>query len=78
MAYVSKMQRESRARSGMYLGGMGTGGVELKKDGIFYNWNFINAAPFATGNKLSCNPQSVLFFKVRWQEEGKEPQLKIL
>jgi len=78
MAYVSEMTRQSKPRSGMQLGGMGTGGVELRQDGIFYHWNFINACPFGTGKKLDCDPQSVLFFKIRWQEEGKEPQLKIL
>jgi uncharacterized protein (DUF608 family) len=75
----------SRVRSGIAMGGIGTGSIELRKDGNFYNWTIFNNYP------LSCGPafelpsipktsldQSLLFFLVRYQVEGQKPKLKLL
>ena len=78
MAYKSIMERDYKARSGITLGGMGTGGIELRKDGIFYNWHIFNNLPYGTGDKFPYAPENMLFFIVRYQEEGKNPKLKVL
>lgn len=78
MSYHDVMKRNDRPRSGMYLGGMGTGGAEIRKDGIFYNWRAFNNFPMGTGSRFELDHQSVLFFVVRWKEEGKHPCMKIL
>ena len=74
-----------RVRSGMALGGIGAGSVELRKDGRFYNWNIGNNLPKETGSELNLpvdeaeDPEeSLLFFKVRYQVEGERPQMKLL
>ncbi len=75
----------NRVRSGIAHGGIGTGSVELRKDGQFYNWSIFNNQPLSTGPlfQLRTNPldswqESLQFFIVRYQEEGKEPKLKLL
>ena len=74
-----------RVRSGIAHGGIGTGTIELRKDGQFYNWTIFNNQPLSTGPLflLRTNPknpwdQSLLFFIVRYQEEGKKAKLKLL
>ncbi|MDX2430862.1 MAG: hypothetical protein QNK35_08010, partial [Bacteroides sp.] len=37
--------RSDRVRSGIAIGGIGTGSVELRKDGQFYNWSIMNNWP---------------------------------
>ena len=78
MAYKAEMKRDYRPRSGVALGGIGTGGIELRKDGLFYNWNIFNNYPFGTGKKLDYREDSMLFFTVRYQEQGKKPKMKLL
>lgn len=85
-----------KVRSGIALGGIGAGGAELRKDGIFYNWSVANNNPKSTGEfligedfnrKNSKTRQTtfypyqadyVLFFMVRYQVEGENPQIKLL
>jgi len=75
----------SRVRSGIALGGIGTGSIELRKDGNFYNWSIFNnyprgAAPvfeFPVMPKEKID-DSFLFFLVRYQVEGQKPQIKLL
>ena len=74
-----------RVRSGIALGGLGTGSVELRKDGNFYNWSIFNNYPHGAGPffELPVAPNrnvddSHLFFLVRYQVEGLKPQLKLL
>ncbi|MFC2076807.1 GH116 family glycosyl-hydrolase [candidate division KSB1 bacterium] len=37
--------------SGIPLGGIGTGGVEIRPDGLFHSWNLFNNSPWAGGNQ---------------------------
>ncbi len=75
-----------RVRTGIALGGIGTGYVELRKDGKFYNWNIFNNNPKSTGPDFYINnapyrsgwEDSLMFFVVRYQEEGKDPQMRLL
>ncbi len=91
MPYQDKIQRHDKPRSGTALGGIGAGWFELRKDGIFRNWNIFNNQPFGTGPFLgyqessewrapwrAFEEDSMLFFIVRYQEEGRQPRMKIL
>jgi hypothetical protein len=50
---VETFSHDSRVLSGMALGGIGAGSIELRKDGMFYNWNIFNNLPKETGPKLN-------------------------
>ena len=77
-AWADVMRREHEARSGIALGGIGTGSAELRKDGRFHNWTCFNNEPQFTGARLTWPQDSILFFLVRWQLPGREPRLKLL
>ena len=77
--------RSDRVRSGIAIGGLGTGFVELRKDGQFYNWTIMNNWPLGTGDPfvLKTYPgneedQSLMFFLVRYEVEGEQPRIKLL
>jgi len=77
--------RSSSNRSGIALGGIGSGSVELRKNGQFYNWSIMNNWPVFTGDPLvvrtfphNSDDDSFLFFLVRYQVEGETPKLKLL
>jgi non-lysosomal glucosylceramidase len=72
------MRREHPARSGIALGGLGTGSAELRKDGCFHNWTCFNNEPQFTGPRLAWPQDSILFFVLRYQLPGREPRLKLL
>lgn len=76
--YTATMQREDKPRSGVALGGIGTGGIELRKDGVFTNWHIFNNLPFGSGAKLPFAEDSLLFFVVRYQIPGQPARMKIL
>jgi uncharacterized protein (DUF608 family) len=75
---IETMDAEQVPLSGISLGGIGAGSVELRKDGVFYNWQIANNLPRGTGIKIDWIDNANLFFIVRFQEEGKEPRLKLL
>ena len=77
--------RSDRVRSGIAMGGLGTGSVELRKDGQFYNWTIMNNWPLGIGQPIEVksyprnfSDQSFLFFLVRYQVEGEQPRMKLL
>lgn len=77
--------RDNRVRSGIAIGGLGTGSLELRKDGQFYNWSIMNNWPLGVGDPLvvKSHPrtfadQSFFFFLVRYQVEGEAVQMKLL
>jgi uncharacterized protein (DUF608 family) len=83
--YRETFDAGDRVRSGIALGGLGTGSVELRKDGQFYNWTILNNWPLGTGEPLEIRSyprtyadQSFLFFIVRYESEGESPRLKLL
>lgn len=39
-------------RSGIALGGIGTGSIEMRADGNFYNWSIFNNYPKGSGKAL--------------------------
>lgn len=76
--HFETMSRADLPRSGPALGGIGTGSVELRKDGIFRHWTVFNNAPLFGGPTLPFQDDETLFFVVRWQEPGQHPQLRLL
>ncbi len=82
---VEHYSASDRVRSGIALGGLGTGGVELRKNGQFYNWTLFNNQPLGTGPvfDFATYPndgvlESMQFFLVRYQEAGGDVKLKLL
>ncbi|MBN2806342.1 MAG: hypothetical protein JXR22_06760, partial [Prolixibacteraceae bacterium] len=80
-----KHARDNSNRSGIALGGIGTGSLELRKDGQFYHWSIMNNWPLFTGKPLlirsfphNSDHDSYLFFLVRYQVDGEKPQIKLL
>ena len=78
MAYKATMRMANRPRSGLALGGMGSGWFELRQDGRFYNWNLFNNQPYGTGPRLDARAEHGLFFMVRYQVKGEAPRIKLL
>ena len=78
MAFKARMTRGQRPRSGMALGGLGTGSFELRQDGAFYNWSIFNNRPLGLGAPLTLPQHSLLFFVVRYQERGRKPRMRVL
>lgn len=74
------LRREHKPRSGLALGGIGAGWFELRKDGCFYDWNIMNNEPWGTGSRHPWPEEedSMLFFLVRYQEQGRDPMMKLL
>ena len=70
--------------SGVALGGIGTGFIELRPDGCFYEWLIFNNGPWAGGlpaNLAGVSPgmgPASLQFLVRTQQSGQEPKLRRL
>ena len=84
-AHSQILTSKNRVRSGIALGGIGTGGIEIRKDANFYNWTIFNNYPFGSGEFLTeqtfpnnNSADSYLFFLVRYEVEGENPKLKLL
>ena len=78
MTLQDSMRHEDKPRSGLALGGIGAGWFELRKDGVFYNWNLFNNEPLGTGPAFDLAEDSMLFFLLRYEVEGEEPKMKLL
>ena len=77
--------RSDAPRSGVALGGIGAGSIELRKDGNFYNWSIFNNYPVSAGPVFDLPnwprdgwEEDLLFFIVRYQVEGEDARMKIL
>jgi non-lysosomal glucosylceramidase len=84
-AHVEHFSSEACVRSGMALGGIGAGYMELRKNGRFYDWSIFNNYPKETGpifslpsGELEDRMAANLFFEVRYQIEGEQPRIKLL
>ena len=78
MSYTVTMESRHKPRSGVALGGLGCGWFELRQDGTFQNWGIFNNRPAGRGRHFTWDPNTVLFFLVRYQEEGREPRICLL
>lgn len=78
MPYVTSLAREQLPRSGPILGGIGTGGFEIRADGAFHHWTVANNTPLFTGPAFPYPGHSTLFFLLRVRLPGQLPKLKLL
>lgn len=60
--------------SGIPLGGLGTGSVEIRSDGYFHDWQIANNAPWGGGPDLST-PRDTMFFAMQVHGAGVERSL---
>ena len=75
----SYSQDSSAAKSGIPLGGIGTGGVEYRPDGRFYEWNIFNNKPFClTGPEEPGMGPKDAYFAIRTRGTVARPQVRIL
>ena len=75
MRYIVRMI----PRSGIPLGGIGTGYFEIRPDGRFYEWQIFNNDPWGRGRgREELMDQDDFFFAVRVKTEGENPLVRIL
>lgn len=72
------MHRSQLPRSGLALGGIGTGSFEIRQDGGFANWSIFNNAPLFAGPHYPHHPKNTLFFKLWVRVENENPRLVLL
>ena len=72
------MHRSQLPRSGMALGGIGTGGFEIRQDGGTANWSLFNNWPLFPGARYPYNAKQALFFMLRVKPENENPRLILL
>jgi len=78
MAVQHYIDRGSKTRSGIAHGGIGAGWFEMRADGTTANWNIFNNVPIGWGSKFPYSTHDMLFFKLRVEEEGRNPAVYLL
>jgi len=78
MPVNTSMHRSQLPRSGMALGGIGTGSFEIRQDGGFANWSLFNNGPLFAGAPYPYHPKNTLFFKLWVRVENENPRLVLL
>lgn len=78
MAYTVSTHRSQIPRSGMALGGIGTGFLEIRQDGGFHEWQIFNNWPLFTGERFPYDAKSSLFFLLWLRVEHENPRLVLL
>ncbi|WXG43737.1 MAG: GH116 family glycosyl hydrolase [Promethearchaeati archaeon SRVP18_Atabeyarchaeia-1] len=78
------LRSTAKPLSGIPLGGIGTGSVELRSDGRFYEWQIFNNPPWSGGalvvdwkGEEILDPDD-LYFAVRVKAPSSEPKVRIL
>ncbi|MEI6035197.1 MAG: GH116 family glycosyl hydrolase [Verrucomicrobiae bacterium] len=72
------MHRSQLPRSGMALGGIGTGGFEIRQDGGTANWSLFNNWPQFPGARFPHNAKQALFFMLWVKPENENQRLVLL
>jgi uncharacterized protein (DUF608 family) len=73
-------QHQTTLASGIPLGGLGTGSVELRPDGCFHDWEIFNNHQWS-GNVEDPTPEmwsEDAFFAIRAQPHGQPPRIRLL
>ncbi len=78
MPYSTKMHRSQLPRTGMALGGIGTGGFEVRQDGGFFHWSIYNNWPLFSGARYPHNEKQALFFMLWVKPENENQRLVLL
>lgn len=66
------MIHDGLMNSGVPLGGLGTGSVELRRDGYLHEWQVMNNRPWGSGPAVDAPPDSAFFALRLQQDEGGE------
>lgn len=85
---MTKIYSTIKHDSGIPLGGIGTGTVEIREDGLFHEWQIFNIGKWSPASDQCCcsaakppadvmRPQDLLF-AVRVKQQGKEPVIRYL
>ena len=78
MSYHIRMTREQLPRTGLALGGIGTGWFEIRHDGGFRHWQIYNNWPLFPGKRYPYNEKQSLFFMLWVRPENEAPRLVLL
>ncbi len=78
MSYKISTHRSQLPRTGLALGGIGTGWFEIRQDGGFQHWEIYNNWPLFTGERFPWNEKQALFFMLRVNVEHENPRLVLL
>ena len=82
---MTTMRSQIEQASGIPLGGLGTGSIEIRPDGYFHEWQIFNVGAWAPGQPECCRdykgpdmPPGSLAFFVRTRADGREPLMRRL
>lgn len=78
MSYRVTTHRSQLPRSGLALGGIGTGSFEIRQDGGFTNWSIFNNGPVFAGAPYPHNRKDTFFFKLWVRAQNENPRLVLL
>ena len=78
MSFDLELHRSEWPRTGLALGGIGTGGFEIRPDGGFYHWTLYNNWPLFTGARYPYNEKQSFFFLLWSRTEHENPRLTLL
>jgi len=78
MSYQIRMTREQLPRTGVALGGIGTGWFEIRQDGGFHHWQIYNNWPLFPGKRYPYNEKQSLFFMLWVRPENEAARLVLL
>ncbi|MGC9451867.1 MAG: GH116 family glycosyl hydrolase [Oceanipulchritudo sp.] len=78
MSFQVTTHRSQLPRTGLALGGIGTGGFELRQDGGFHHWSLFNNWPLFPGKRYPYNEKQSLFFMLWVQPENENQRLVLL
>ena len=78
MPISTRIDNQQLPRSGVALGGIGSGSFTLFADGTTGDWSVANNLPLGTSPLLPYAQHSILFFVLRWQEGDGQPLMRLL
>jgi uncharacterized protein (DUF608 family) len=78
MSYSTSMHRSQLPRTGLALGGIGTGWFEIRQDGGFAHWEIFNNWPLFSGARYPYNEKQSLFFMLWVKPEHENQRLVLL
>ncbi len=78
MPFQVTTHRSQLPRTGLALGGIGTGGFELRQDGGFHHWSLFNNWPLFPGARYPFNEKQSLFFMLWVKPEHENQRLVLL
>lgn len=78
MPFQVSTHRSQLPRTGLALGGIGTGWFEIRQDGGFHHWQIYNNWPLFTGERYPYNDKQSLFFMLWVRPENEDPRLVLL